>query len=146
MRGLIFSFPERLRDAGLLIMRIGLGCSFMVHGWPKITGGIEFWGQIGGALENFGIGFFPVFWGFMASCSEFIGGLLLVFGLLTRPACLSLAFTMAVATSFHLFSGDNFGIYSHALKMLVVFLALALIGPGRLSLDWKIFGKPEKAE
>ena len=82
----------------------------------------------------------------MASCSEFIGGLLLVFGLFTRPACFFLACTMVVATSFHLFNGDNFGIYSHALKMVVAFLALTLIGPGRLSLDWKIFGKPEKAE
>lgn len=146
MRGLFFSYPERLRDAGLLIMRIGVGCIFMVHGWPLISGGPEFWSKIGGVMGNFGIGFLPVFWGFMASCSEFIGGLLLVFGLFARPACFSLAFTMAVATSFHIFNGDDFGILSHALKMAVVFLSLILIGPGKLSLDRKIFGKPEKAE
>ena len=43
MRWLRWSFLDRYRDLGLLVMRVGLGLSFMAHGWPKLVGGPETW-------------------------------------------------------------------------------------------------------
>lgn len=124
------------QDAGLLILRIGLGLSYMIiHGWPKLSGGAERWEGVGGAMSYVGIDFFPVVWGFMASAAEFFGGLLIMLGLLFRPAAVALAATMVVATIFHLGSGDGLSGSAHSLKMAVVFIGLFFIGPGRYNLD-----------
>ncbi len=122
-------------DAGLLILRVGIGVMFMIHGWPKLSGGPEVWVKLGGAIGVFGITFAPTFWGLMAAVSEFAGGLLLALGLLTRPACVFLLSTMVVAAAMHITKGDGFTVYSHAMKAGVVFLSLIFVGPGRFSLD-----------
>lgn len=128
----------RYRDAGLLLLRIGLGLAFMAHGWPKLAGGTGTWAMLGGAMGNLGIHFLPTFWGLMAALVEFVGGALLILGLAFRPACLLLTFQMLVAVLFHLQRGDAFGAgWSHALESGVVFLSLIFIGPGKYSLDGK---------
>ena len=126
---------EKYRDHGLLLLRIGIGVMFVLHGWPKVAGGPEFWAKIGGAMGNFGIGFAPTFWGLMAALAEFGGGILLALGLFARPAAASMAFTMLVATTVHLSMGEGFKGASHAMELGIVFLALVFVGPGRLSLD-----------
>ncbi|MFW5967447.1 MAG: DoxX family protein, partial [Persicimonas sp.] len=76
MKTLKLEFLEKYGDVGLLLMRIGLGASFIVHGWPKISGGPAQWEQLGSRLEAVaGIGFLPEFWGFMAAFAEFGGGI-----------------------------------------------------------------------
>ena len=129
------SFLDRYRDHGLLIMRVGVGAVFMMHGWPKITGGVEMWTGLGGAVGVFGIGFAPAFWGFMAAASEFFGGLLLALGLLSRPAAFFMLCTMIVASGMHISGGDGFARYSHPLKLVFVFAGLLLAGPGKYSID-----------
>ena len=121
-------------DVGLLVLRVGIGIVFILHGYPKIAGGPEVWGAIGGAMTNLGIDFAPVFWGFMAALAEFGGGILLIFGLFTRIASILLTITMIVATVKLHADGVNFSTLAHPLKMAVVFLALTFSGPGRLSL------------
>ncbi len=118
-------------DLGLLIIRLGLGLMFMLHGWPKITGGPEKWSGLGMVMQHFGITFAPVFWGFMAAVSEFVGGLFLAAGIFMRPACALLVITMAVAATMHLKQGDGLNIASHAIEAGLTFLGLLLIGPGR---------------
>ena len=140
----MFSNHYRYHNLGLLIIRVGLGIMFMVHGFPKITGGPEAWASLGGVMGKVGLGFAPTFWGFMAALAEFGGGLLLVLGLLFRFACLGLLITMAMATVMHLSAGDGFGDYSHALESAFVFLGLLLAGPGRYSLDERLFGSREQ--
>jgi len=125
---------------GLLLMRIGLGIMFVLHGWPKISGGPERWAGVGGAMVNWGIDFAPTFWGFMASISEFGGGILLLTGLFFRPTCVLLFITMLVATTMHLKNGDPFTDYSHALELAIVFFSLCFTGPGRFSLNYN-FGR-----
>ena len=125
---------------GLLCLRIGIGIAFIIHGYPKITGGPELWSKLGGAMANWGINFAPIFWGFMGAISEFGGGLLLILGLFFRPVTILLFLTMVVATFSHISNHDSFNTYSHALELGIVFLSCALIGPGRYSLDAK-FGK-----
>ncbi|MDR4503726.1 MAG: DoxX family protein [Candidatus Scalindua sp.] len=140
---MIFHKLDKHRDKGLLILRVGIGIMFMCHGFPKLTAGQEVWTKLGGALSAVGINFAPAFMGFMAAISEFGGGLLLVLGLFTRPACLFLLSTMVVATLMHVKNGDPFIKYSHALESAILFFSLLFIGPGKISLDEKLFKNKE---
>jgi len=72
---------------GLMIIRLGLGIAFMIHGAPILMGGPEKWQVLGGAMGYLGINFLPTFWGFMAAFSEFFGALFLILGLFFKPAC-----------------------------------------------------------
>ncbi|MBF9254095.1 DoxX family protein [Pontibacter sp. 172403-2] len=131
----------RYRDTGLLLLRLGVGIAFILHGWPKLAGGPESWAQIGQSMQFLGIGFAPVFWGFMAGFAEAVGGLMLLLGLFFRPFCVLLLCTMLIAITSHISRGDDFGGYSHALEAAVLFCSLLLIGPGKYSLDAVIFPK-----
>ena len=134
-----FSNSYPFRDAGLLIIRFGVGLMFMTHGGPKLTGGPGLWREIGRSMHVLGVDFLPTFWGFMAAFAEFGGGLMLLLGLLFRPACLLLAFTMGVATMKHLTGGDGFSTASHAIEAGILFLGLLFVGPGNYSLDHTLF-------
>jgi putative oxidoreductase len=135
---MVFHKLDRHRDKGLLILRVGIGIMFMCHGLPKLTAGPETWTKLGGALSALGISIAPTFMGFMAAISEFGGGLLLVLGLFTRPACFFLLNIMVVATLMHVNGGDPFVKYSHAFESAILFFSLILIGPGKFSLDEKL--------
>lgn len=125
------------KDIGRLIIRLGIGVMFMYHGYPKIMGGIDKWESLGAKMEYMGIAFLPVFWGFMAALSEFVGGMLFLTGFKFRWACFFMAFTMAVAVAYHLGSGDGLGKASHAIELGVVFISMLFIGPGAYSIDRK---------
>ncbi len=127
---------DRFRNAGLLVLRVGVGISFMVHGGPKVFGGPERWQSL---AQFAGITFLPTFFGFLGGLAEFAGGLLLALGLLFRPACFFLFCTMGIALAAHLRAGDDYSTLSHALEMGVVFLSLFIIGPGRYALDEYVF-------
>lgn len=132
---MILQFLDRYRNLGLLILRVGLGLfvAFM-HGWDKITGGPGMWTELGGTMDQvFGIGFLPTFWGFMAAVAEFVGGLLVVLGLLFRPALILLILNMATAATMHITTGQ--GSPELALVYGIAWLALFFTGPGRYSLD-----------
>ena len=133
----IFQTLGKYKDFGLLIMRVGLGVMMIVHGFPKMMGGVETWTKLGGSMGVLGIHFLPVFWGFMAAIAEGVGGLFLLIGLWTRPTLLFLAFTMIVAALFHLGKGDGIKGESHAIELCCVFLGLLFIGPGKYSVDKK---------
>jgi putative oxidoreductase len=123
-------------DLGLLILRLGLGIMFITHGGPKLFGGPELWGKIGGAIGNFGIHFFPGFWGFMAAIAEFGGGIALILGVLFQPMMLMLVINLIVAASVHFSNGQGLSGASHAIEDGIVFLGLIFIGPGKYTLYW----------
>lgn len=126
----------RYKDTGLLLLRVGIGLSFLVlHGYPKLAGGPKVWEGVGGTMSHIGIDAFPVVWGFLAGITEALGGLFLLLGLFFRPVNLLLAFTMLMATMHHLAAGDGLGIASRPFEMMVVFLGLMLVGPGKYSID-----------
>ena len=128
-------FLSRFREEGLLLLRLGLGVLFLYYGWPKLAGGPERWLGLGRAMGALGVTALPTLWGLLAALSEFGGGLCLVLGLFFRPACLLMATTLAVAVNWHFARGEGLAGASHALEVGIVFLTLALIGPGRYSLD-----------
>lgn len=143
---MIKNFLVKYSDAGILILRTGIGIAFiMTHGWAKITGGPALWEKIGGAMSNFGITFAPVFWGFMASASEFGGGIMLLLGLFTRTSSAFMAFTMLVAASQHLAKLDPWARVTYPMEMFSVFVALVFIGAGKYSLDNLVFTKKHPA-
>ena len=135
----LFNNHYRTHDFGLLLLRVGIGIMFTIHGYPKLVGGPEKWMELGGVMKMLGLNFAPAVWGFLAAIAEAVGGQLIAIGLFFRIACALLVVTMLVATAMHLKSGDAFNAYSHALESLFLFLGLAFIGPGRYSLDQLLF-------
>jgi len=124
------------RDAGLLVLRVGIGLSFVGYGLPKLLGGPAAWEDLGQAMKHLGITFAPAAWGLLAAASEFFGGLALAVGGLLRPAAFFLVCTMFVATTHHFAIGDGYaGGAFHSIEMGVVCLSLLLTGPGRYSVD-----------
>lgn len=132
------------QNIGLLILRIGLGISFMLHGYPKVFGGPEMWEQVGSATQAIGIDFLPVFFGFMAGITELFGGLFLLLGLFFKPALSLLIIVMAVAASSHISAGDSFSQISHSIELGIVFISLLFLGPGKHSLDRKLSGRSRR--
>lgn len=131
----LFSGLRNYNNSGLLIGRIGLGIMMMFHGVPKLLGGVAKWEGLGSTMQNLGINFAPVFWGFMASFAEGIGGLLIVLGLFFRPAAILLILTMIVAAIQHLASGDGLMGAAHAIETGFAFVILLFVGPGKYSLE-----------
>ncbi len=131
----IFSKLGNYRNVALFIIRVGLGIMMLMHGYPKLLGGVERWEKLGGAMSTLGIEAVPVFWGFMAAIAEGIGGILLVLGWLHRPAALLLFITMVVAAMKHISAGDGVMGASHAIELGVVFLGIFILGPGKYSVD-----------
>lgn len=119
-----------LSDAGLLVFRLFVGLALAFgHGVMKLPPSAGF------VETTAGLGFpAPAFFAWCAGLAEFAGGLCLAVGLLTRPAALAVAFTMAVA-AFGRHGGGAFSDQETALLYLVAALMLLLTGSGRFGLD-----------
>jgi putative oxidoreductase len=131
-------FFEQYGDYGHLILRIGLGASsFFLRGIDQMRGGPERYEELGRAMGNIGIHFWPTFWGFMAVTSECIGGLLLMLGLFVRPTTLFMVFTMFIAgLQWYMrlgFTSERV----HPWELGLCYLALTFMGAGKYSLDRK---------
>lgn len=124
----------------LLVLRVIAGLAFMFHGWGKMQAPFSWMGPDAPV---------PGFLQFLAAFSEFGGGLAWILGAITPLASLGIAITMAVATCMHMFvmkdpfvaSGPGQGSYEPAIIYLCVSLVLMTVGPGKYSLDRKIFGE-----
>ncbi len=120
------------------LIRIVAGLAFMIHGWPKIQNPSGWMGPEG---------FAPAILQALAAISEFGCGLAWVLGLLTPLASLGIAATMSVAFSLHAFvRGDPFvSAGGPAYELATIYFCIALVlmsaGPGRYSLDRKLFGR-----
>ncbi|MGC3989335.1 MAG: DoxX family protein [Chthoniobacteraceae bacterium] len=133
---MIMTFLTKYREAGLLLLRVGLGVIFILHGWPLLVEGPKEWIKLGAAMRFLHVDMFLKYFGLAAAVSEVAGGALMILGCLFRPACLLMAFTMTVATIMHFHKHDDFDLHtSHSLSMAIVFYCLLLIGPGKYSVD-----------
>ncbi len=125
-----------------LPVRIGAGVIFTAHGAQKLFGWFGGYGLGGtaGWLDSIGLG--PgLLMATLAGSAEFFGGLLLIIGLLVRPASIVLAFTMLVAiVKVHLANGlfmSNNG-YEFGVALLVISATLAIRGAGSFSVDRRL--------
>lgn len=119
-----------LANAGITILRIFAGAALAFgHGFGKLPpsdGLIERTGSMGFPI--------PVLFAWAAALSEFVGGLLLALGLLTRVSSFFIAFTMVVAV-FGVHLNDPFGRKELGLMYLVVALMFLFKGAGDWSID-----------
>jgi putative oxidoreductase len=131
----------RLGDAGLAIVRVGIGLGLAFgHGYGKIFE--NGFGPNADLVSGIGdMGFpAPIVFAWLAALAEFVGGLLLAVGLLTRPVALVIAVNMAVAAfiamgSAPLFSsGAGIG-KEFPLLFLLPAVMFICTGGGRYSVD-----------
>ena len=125
-------------DLGLLILRLTLGLLIAGHGAQKLFGLFGGHGLVGTGGFFASIGFRPgKAMAIVAGVTELGSGLLLVLGLLTPLAAAGVIGTLLVAGSVHAAKGlwSQNGGYELALIYALVGAALALTGPGSISLD-----------
>jgi len=123
-------------DYSILFFRVGVGTLLATaHGWSKVSG------DLAPFIERVGAMGFPApgFFAWAAALSEFVGGLLLALGLGTRLSTVMIAITLAVA-AFIQHADDPFGKKELALLYILAVAIIFLIGPGRFSLDHRLFG------
>lgn len=127
-------------QAALAVLRLIVGAVFVAHGAQKLF--VYGLAGVAGAFESVGVPL-AIVTGPAVALVEFFGGLALIAGLLTRLASVGLAITMLgaivlvhLAGGFFLPDGVEF-----ALTLFGAAVALALTGPGALSLDALIAGR-----
>ena len=126
-------------NVGLLILRIVVGLLFAGHGAQKLFGWFGGRGMAGstGMMERLGMSPAPV-WAWINALAEFLGGLGLLFGLLTPLAAVGLLGSMIVAiVKVHWPKGvwNTNGGFEFPLTMATVAFVVGLTGPGFYSLD-----------
>lgn len=128
-----FLSTERWNDSAIFFMRIFVGILMLIHGIEKIN--------------NYEM-LFPMFpdpLGIGSSASlvmiigiETVGSLLLIMGLLVRPAALVLASAMLVAT-FFAYPGEPFSAHELSFVYVGIYVMLLISGGMRYSLDRVFF-------
>ncbi len=126
-------------NTGLLLLRLGIGISFIFHGYPKLSATPEILGKLGEVVSTFGIDIGWTYFGLAAGIIEFVGGIFLILGLFFRLTNLAMFVTMAMAVLFHINNGDDFAGYSHALEAGILFFSFMIIGPGKYCIDRKVW-------
>ena len=131
----MFANPtQRQIDTGLAVLRVAIGAIFLAHGGQKLfVYGLD---GVAGAFGQMGVPF-PSVTGPLVAFLEFLGGIALVAGVLTRLAALGLAINMLGATvlvhakaGFFLPNG-----YEFTLALFASSTLLTLTGAGRYSMD-----------
>jgi putative oxidoreductase len=122
-----------------LALRLVAGIIFVAHGSQKLFAWFGGYGLEGTGQWMASIGLEPGYaMALLAGSAEFFGGLLLIFGVLTRATGIVLALTMLVAIlAVHLENGlfmSNNG-YEFGLALFAMSISVALSGAGRFSID-----------
>ena len=131
----------KLIDTGILLLRCILGTILFVVGAGKVLGWfggsgfqttIQFYNKMG----------YSVFLTYLSSYTEFIGGFLIIIGLLTRPALIAVIINMIIATSVMLPNGflRSSGA-SYPFTFLITAIVILLTGPMNISIDSLLFHK-----
>lgn len=134
IRNRLSGLARRLTFLAPALIRLTVGVVFVQTGWAHLTHLEE---TIAAFRDDFGVPM-PELNARLASATELFGGILLLVGLGTRLAALPMAFTMLVA----IVTAKGAEIDGVATLLgfqewsyMVMFLVLAIIGPGALSLD-----------
>jgi len=132
-----------LISVGLLLLRLFVGFGLAAHGFTKFFGEHGIAG-FAGFLKSLGVPS-PETMAYVSAGTELVGGVLVAIGLLTRLAAVPLAFNMFVAA----FTAHRASYFitntppkmEYTLNLDAVFLALMFTGPGRYSLDQRLFSR-----
>lgn len=124
-------------SVGKLILRLALGILILLHGIAKLTGGV---GGLSGMVTAAGL---PSFVTYGVYVGEVVAPILVLLGWYSRIGAALIAINMIFAISLahraELFSLSNTGGWSLELQGMFLFtaLAIALMGPGRFSVNGK---------
>jgi putative oxidoreductase len=136
-------------DIALTIARLALGIIFFAHGSQKALGwfgGYGFHGTMAFFTHQLGI---PAVFAFLDIAAEFLGGIGLILGCLTRIAAFGIACVMLVAV---VLIHHNFGFFmnwagnqkgegfEYHLLALAITIVLMIKGGGALSVDRAVSG------
>ena len=121
-----------IKSFGLLILRLSIGTMLIHHGYEKLAD-----------IENFADAFvrpiglpFPIFSSYIAAYSEIYGSWLVIAGLFTRFAALSIVGSIGVAI-YHAIVTAGVNIY--LLELLILYmggsLCILLLGSGDFAID-----------
>jgi putative oxidoreductase len=124
---------RELRSWGLTLLRVVVGVIFVMHGWQKLSMGFH---NVAGFLTSLGIPM-PTLAAVLLTIVEFVGGIALILGALTRYFAALLAIDSLVAIiTFHLKNGFFMpsGV-EFPLLLLAANLNLMLAGAGALSVS-----------
>jgi putative oxidoreductase len=123
------SHPDQVNQWGILILRLGVGVVFLLHGYSKM----KFWKMQ--PSEQLSSGMISILR--LLSIVEPLGGLAVIIGFLTQWASLGFGIIMVgairlKALKMHKTFTDQNG-WGYDYILLAVAIALMLIGPGSLS-------------
>ena len=122
-------------DLGKLLLRLSVGGLMLFHGIHKLESGLGF---IEKSLVDAGL---PAFLSYGVLVGEILAPLLVVLGILSRPAALLEAFVMVMAVYLvhadELFSLTQHGGHALELQFLYLFgsLAIVFLGSGKYSVS-----------
>ena len=120
----------------LFIFRVGAGVFMLTHGWGKFL--ILIGNEPIQFADPLGIGAAPSL--FLTVFAEVFCSFLIILGLTTRLAVIPLLITMSVV-AFIVHANDGFGKMEMPLLYGFMYLAIAIAGAGKYSLDNLIFNK-----
>jgi len=121
-----------LRAWATTLLRVVVGVVFVMHGGQKLFMGFS---EVGNYLSQLGIPY-PEVSAIVLTVAEFLGGIAMVLGILTRYVAIVLAFDMAVAIiTFHVHNGFFMpnGV-EYPMVLLTANLTFILTGGGALEL------------
>jgi putative oxidoreductase len=153
LSSLYFGFPGGLQGLALLLLRVGVGLLFWLHGYPKITH-LQQWSR---GLKM------PIAFCFLSALSMLLGGVCLAIGLLTPLASVAILGSMVFAMVLEIAQGlpfvarDPYQIppgqyegpkgkgeppsWEKAFMYCLMLIAIAILGPGAFSLDAALLGR-----
>ena len=127
---------------GLLVLRVAVGFIFFAHGWTNLLGGREAFLHAMLAMAGWDA---PNLLVWALTALEFLGGLALLLGILTRPFAFLLGAEMVGAMAlFYIREGflivavPNVPLayaFEYPLALVGALICLALSGPGRYALE-----------
>jgi putative oxidoreductase len=150
----IFMKPFTSSSAALLIPRFVLGVIFFAHGAQKVLGWFGGYGlsaTVNAFDQMLGI---PTSLAYLASFTEFLGGIAMLLGVLSRIFAAGLTINMVVAAALvHLPNGfflssapGQANGFEYNLALIALSLVVFILGPGDYSLDRVLFAHRMKGE
>jgi putative oxidoreductase len=120
-----------LHDGAETLLRVIAGGILAIHGSKKIADPLG----ASGMVES--LGFYPgAFWSVLLSCTEFFGGILILLGLLTRPAAFAGLIVLVVTVWFHwIVAGQGFAGAEKSILWAAMLAFFVVRGGNRHSLD-----------
>lgn len=139
-------------DTGLLVLRVGLGCIFFLHGWMNIIAGRESFIR---EMLNMAGWSPPAAMLWVITVVELLAGLALILGVITQWASLILVVEMIIAVAlFHLRQGffivaiPNVPLaygFEYHVALIAGLVCVWLSGPGGWALDATLTARKRSA-